>query len=328
MKRILLSLSIFFLFAKSFAQPITVNTTTYTVPQLVQDVLFGNGTAGSACVGTINNITWSTGSNFGSHNGIGYFTNTNPNFPLTNGVILSTGRIDQIPGPNTQQLGTFTDQIWPGDNQLFNYINGLGIDAGLTDYNDATILEFDFPIPSTNTYYRKMRNMMIISEKGRQFKQDIIYLCKSLKLEKISGKVSIDIELYFKDKRKRDIDNYAGKALFDAIKNPVINPDSAKSTSGWVHGVAIWGAQNTEAIKTDEFPGFGVTQYANSGGIFADFKNYESDKSPARSRLALPTASAFYRGQVLYHEGGTGVADAHRVCRKTSADGYEWLSTI
>ena len=104
MKRILLSLSIFFLFAKSFAQPITVNTTTYTVPQLVQDVLFGNGSAGSSCVGTISNITWSTGTNFGSTNGIGYFTNTNPNFPLTNGVVLSTGNAMNAHGPKTSIL--------------------------------------------------------------------------------------------------------------------------------------------------------------------------------------------------------------------------------
>ena len=143
MKRILLSLSIFFLFAKSFAQPITVNTTTYTVPQLVQDVLFGNGSAGSSCVGTISNITWSTGTNFGSTNGIGYFTNTNPNFPLTNGVILSTGNVMTAPGPNTNTQSN-GNMAWPGDNQLYNYIDGLGIDNGLTDYNNATILEFDF----------------------------------------------------------------------------------------------------------------------------------------------------------------------------------------
>jgi gliding motility-associated-like protein len=143
MKKVLLPLFIFFVFSKMLAQPITVNTNQYTVPQLVQDVLFGNGTAGSSCVGTISNITWSTGTNFAASNpnGIGYFTNTNPNFPLTNGVILSTGRATAAPGPNSDNQGNGS---WPGDNQLFNYIQGLGIDPGLTSYNDATILEFDF----------------------------------------------------------------------------------------------------------------------------------------------------------------------------------------
>ena len=63
-----------------FSQVINVSTTTYTVPQLVQDVLFGTGVGSGACAGTISNITWSTGSNFGSTNGIGYFQNTNPSF--------------------------------------------------------------------------------------------------------------------------------------------------------------------------------------------------------------------------------------------------------
>jgi len=122
------------------------------VPQLVQNVLFGATGSAASCAGTISNITWSTGTNFGSTNGIGYFTNTNPSFPLTNGVILSTGSATAAPGPNsaTQSNGTFT---WTGDPQLFNYIQGLGIDPGLTSYNNATILEFDFvPLSTTMSF--------------------------------------------------------------------------------------------------------------------------------------------------------------------------------
>ncbi|WP_333875877.1 choice-of-anchor L domain-containing protein, partial [Flavobacterium sp.] len=149
MKRILLSLLLIAGVLNSYSQAITVNTTTYTVPQLVQDVLFSNPSGGTnSCVGTISNITWSTGTNFSSTNGIGYFQNTNPNFPLNSGVILSTGNVMNAPGPNNSTLsdGGFG---WPGDNQLFNYIQGLGIDPGLTSYNNATVLEFDFT-PLTN----------------------------------------------------------------------------------------------------------------------------------------------------------------------------------
>jgi gliding motility-associated-like protein len=151
MKRILLT---FLVLAglHSFSQPIVVNTSTYTVPQLVTDVLFAAppGGGGSSCVGTISNISWSTGTDFGATNGIGYFTNTNPNFPLSSGVILSSGDVTQAPGPN---LTTQGNGVWPGDTDLFNYINGLGIDPGLNDYNDATILEFDFtPLTSTMSF--------------------------------------------------------------------------------------------------------------------------------------------------------------------------------
>ena len=133
----------------TFAQPITADNTTYTVPQLVQNVLFAQASGSSSCIGTINNITWSTGTNFGSTNGIGYFTNTNPNFPLTSGVILSTGNALEAPGPNSS-IQSFGSNAWPGDLDLFDYISGLGIiDPAIDEYNNATILEFDF-VPLTN----------------------------------------------------------------------------------------------------------------------------------------------------------------------------------
>jgi gliding motility-associated-like protein len=150
MKKLLLSVFLCFPFAAAISQAINVSTTTYTVPQLVTDVLFGStASGGGGCAGAITNVTWSTGTNFGSTNGIGYFQNANPSFPMSAGVILTTGNALNAPGPNT---GTLSDgsTAWPGDTQLFNYITALGIDAGLTDYNNATILEFDFT-PLTNT---------------------------------------------------------------------------------------------------------------------------------------------------------------------------------
>jgi large repetitive protein len=139
------------IFVKSQGQSISVDTSIYTVPQLVEQVLFGNGIGGNNCAGTISNITWSTGLDFGStSNGIGYFENTNPGFPLANGVILSTGDVENAPGPNTftQSAGQF-DAAWGTDQELFDYIDGLAIDPGLDSYENATILEFDFT-PLTN----------------------------------------------------------------------------------------------------------------------------------------------------------------------------------
>lgn len=117
--------------------PITTNDTQYTSVQLVEDVLFN-----STCA-TVTNVTTSTGSNFGSVNGIGYFNRNGSTFPFEDGVILSTGDNSRAPGPNTETLGDGAFD-WPGDAQLFNYIQGLGIDPNLQDYNNASILEFDF----------------------------------------------------------------------------------------------------------------------------------------------------------------------------------------
>ncbi|WP_035754203.1 choice-of-anchor L domain-containing protein, partial [Flavobacterium suncheonense] len=117
--------------------PIATNITQYTVPQLVQDVLIG-----SPCA-SVSNITWSTGSNFGSTNGIGYFQQNGSAFPFADGIVLSTGNAMSSPGPNDSTLGD-GNAAWPGDTQLFNYIQGLGIDTGLTQYRNASVLEFDF----------------------------------------------------------------------------------------------------------------------------------------------------------------------------------------
>ena len=124
----------------AFSQSITVNTTTYTVPQLVNDVLIN-----SNCL-NITNINWRTGTNFGSTNGIGYFQNTNPNFPMESGVILSTGNVLKAPGPNTTMLNDGSI-AWPGDLDLEVTLAQSGISMVSSN---ATVLEFDFVPLSTH----------------------------------------------------------------------------------------------------------------------------------------------------------------------------------
>lgn len=117
-----------------FSQAITVDTNTYTIPELVTDVLVNK-----TCV-PVTNISWRTGTNFGSSNGIGYFQNTNPNFPLTSGVVLSTGNIANASGPNTSLLND-GNTTWTGDTDLESTLLAAGITMNSTN---ATVLEFDF----------------------------------------------------------------------------------------------------------------------------------------------------------------------------------------
>ena len=116
MKKLLLIIT-FLTSAIGFSQPVTVSTTSYTVPQLVNNVLIN-----SPCV-SATNITWSTGTNFGSSNGIGFFQNTNPNFPMQSGVVLSTGNVLNAPGPNTSLLNDGS-AVWPGDARLVSVADG------------------------------------------------------------------------------------------------------------------------------------------------------------------------------------------------------------
>lgn len=139
MKKLLLSTAIL-LSTIGFSQPISVSSTNYTVPQLVNNVLIN-----SPCV-SATNITWRTGTNFGSSNGIGFFQNTNTNFPMQSGVVLSTGNILNTPGPNTSLLNDGS-ATWTGDADLEATLAAAGITMVS---KNASVLEFDFTPISPN----------------------------------------------------------------------------------------------------------------------------------------------------------------------------------
>lgn len=124
-----------------FSQSITVNTSTYTVPQLVSDILVNSPCASAR------NVSWRTGTDFGSTNGIGYFQNTNPAFPFANGVVLTTGDVTRSPGPNTADLSDGSP-AWTGDAALETALLASGITINSVN---ATVLEFDFT--SFTTYF-------------------------------------------------------------------------------------------------------------------------------------------------------------------------------
>ena len=138
MKRILLLMMLVCTF-NMLSQPILVTTNQQTVPELVNDVLIN-----SPCV-SAQNVSWRTGSNYGSVNGIGYFSNSNPNFPMAAGVVLSTGDALNAVGPNTSLLSD-GNQAWAGDSDLKTTLAAAGINMNSTN---ATVLEFDFTAIST-----------------------------------------------------------------------------------------------------------------------------------------------------------------------------------
>ena len=79
-------------------------------------------------------------------------------------------------------------------------------------------LRLPFP-PSANTYYRKVGVKMLISMAGRKYK-NTVYGCLIEQIgamAPISGHVSIEVHLHPGDNRRRDLDNFAGKALYDAL---------------------------------------------------------------------------------------------------------------
>jgi gliding motility-associated-like protein len=119
----------FFIIQKNIAQYISVNET-YTGQQLIEDVLIN-----SPCA-SITNVTVS-GANFASgEKSYGYFSGAGTTFPFQDGIILSTGKVSESPGPTTPLADSGSGMIWDGDSDLDQTLS-------VTSSN-ATVLEFDF----------------------------------------------------------------------------------------------------------------------------------------------------------------------------------------
>ena len=75
---------------------------------------------------------------------------------------------------------------------------------------------------SVNKYYRSWQGRVLISKDGREFKKEMELQLNNY--EKVLGKIQLRLILHFKDKRKRDVDNYA-KVLIDCLKNKLFEDD-------------------------------------------------------------------------------------------------------
>ena len=129
--KIIVLLTYFFATKSSFAQLVVSNNAPYNTAQyIVQDVLFGG-------VISVSNIQY-----IGATNAMGYFDGTNSNIGINSGVVLSTGSIQNLPGPNNDAGGSGdVDFNLPGNNFLNSLISG--------NTQDAAVLQFDF-IPQVN----------------------------------------------------------------------------------------------------------------------------------------------------------------------------------
>lgn len=112
------------------AQYITVDDT-YTPQQLVENVLINSNCA------SVSNISVLGGNFTSGEQSYGYFNAGTSGFTFAEGIILSTGRANAAPGPNTSLLDDGNNMNWNGDIDLEQ---ALSINNSI----NATILEFDF----------------------------------------------------------------------------------------------------------------------------------------------------------------------------------------
>lgn len=78
------------------------------------------------------------------------------------------------------------------------------------------ILILPFP-NSTNSHWRTARGRHYISSKGLLFREAVAKQAKIQGIKPLKGRLCVEVELYPPDKRRRDIDNFGGKSLMDAL---------------------------------------------------------------------------------------------------------------
>jgi len=115
----------------SFGQNVQTDATTYTPQQLIEDILID-----SNCIENVV-VTNVVGGNFnGTDQSYGYFDASGSNFPFQSGIVLSTGRLQNVDGPNTSL----------SDDNASNWVGDPDLEQALNESNtiNATILEFEF----------------------------------------------------------------------------------------------------------------------------------------------------------------------------------------
>lgn len=93
-------------------------------------------------------------------------------------------------------------------------------------------LDLPFP-PSTNTYWRHVpqgkRVRVLISASGRNYR---LAVARHVLVQKaalgLSEALCVVVRLRPPDNRRRDLDNYAGKALFDALQHAGVYLDDSQ----------------------------------------------------------------------------------------------------
>jgi len=115
----------------SFGQNVQTDATTYTPQQLIKDILID-----SNCIENVV-VTNVVGGDFsGTDQSYGYFDASGSSFPFQSGIVLSTGRLQNVDGLNT----TLSDDDAP------SWLGDSGLEQALNETNtlNATILEFEF----------------------------------------------------------------------------------------------------------------------------------------------------------------------------------------
>jgi len=81
------------------------------------------------------------------------------------------------------------------------------------------MISIELPLPpSANHYYRHVGPRTLISRGGRAFREGVALRLKAARVQPLSGRLAVQVDIYPPDERRRDIDNIQ-KALLDALQH-------------------------------------------------------------------------------------------------------------
>lgn len=87
----------------------------------------------------------------------------------------------------------------------------------MTEHEEQVALTLPWP-PSTNHTWRKGRGRVFVSTKTKTFRMAVASIVMASRMARpITGALEVRVTLCPPDMRRRDEDNFAGKALFDAM---------------------------------------------------------------------------------------------------------------
>jgi gliding motility-associated-like protein len=118
------------------AQNIIVSNSEYSDQELIEDIFLGTN-----CLENISILGSVSGNLDSNDSSYGYFDGTGTSFPFKEGIVLSTGSLNNVPGPNLT-LSDDDAPNWNGDVDLNNIF-------GINNTINATVLEFSF-VPQTD----------------------------------------------------------------------------------------------------------------------------------------------------------------------------------
>lgn len=92
------------------------------------------------------------------------------------------------------------------------------------------VIELPWP-PSVNHYWRRQGNTYFVSAKGKAYRNELFYRCHAYKgLFKPTQRLSVVIDAFPPDKRRRDLDNIL-KSLLDSLQYVGVYEDDSQIDS-------------------------------------------------------------------------------------------------